>query len=158
MVEYVQVIGSDRLRRKTKNQTETTVKVINKGYSSRTAIKLSLYIGRPTKWGNPFPLRKESRRNLVCDQYEALMATRLIKGEITDEDFKEFDGKNLLCFCAPKRCHGDTLVMLYYLTHIERMNWARVLLHSLRSRLEQAESGIEEHFGNILSRVDLNSC
>lgn len=130
MPRYVKVQGSDRLRRETKNQTSTTTKVINKGFSSKTAIRLSVYIGRPSKWGNPYPMRQERWRDQVCDQYEVYIATRLINGEITDEDFREFDGKNLLCFCKPKRCHGDTLVMLYYLTHEERLIWAAKQLES----------------------------
>ena len=85
------------------------------------------------------------------------MATRLIKGEITDSDFKEFENKNLLCFCKPKRCHGDTLVMLYYLTQEEKVAWAHELVQTLRSRMEQAEPGVKEHFGDILSRLSAGS-
>lgn len=118
------MVGVDRYRRETKNQTEVVPKVINKSFSSRTAQKLSQYIGRPTKWGNPFPLRYESNRENVCNQYEVYIATRLINGDIVDEDFREFDGKNLMCFCAPKRCHGDTLLLLYNMTHEERLVWA----------------------------------
>ena len=120
--------GTTRYRRKTKNQTETSVKVINKGYSSQTAIRLSCSIMRPTKWGNPYPMGKEKNRDKVCDMYDLHIATRLINGEITDEDFHEFDGKNLLCVCKPKRCHGDRLVLLYYMTHPERLEWANELL------------------------------
>lgn len=138
MAEYVEVIGGGgRLRRKTKNQTEVKTAVINKNYSSKTARKLSVYIGRPSKWGNPFPLVRESRRDLVCDQYEGYIATRLINGDITDEDFHEFDGKHMMCFCAPKRCHGDTLLMLYRLTHEERLKWAHGKVSPVHSEVER---------------------
>lgn len=130
MTRYVRVEGTTRYRRETKNQTETTTKVINKGFSSKTAIRLSRYIGRPTKWGNPYPLKKEKDRDKVCDLYEVHIATRLINGEIVDEDFREFDGKNMLCFCKPKRCHGDTILMLYYMKHEERLEWARKRISS----------------------------
>jgi len=136
MVEYIKVGGADRFRRKTKNQTETSVKVINKGYSSRTAIRLAVSIMRPTKWGNPYPMLKEKNRDRVCEQYNSYIATRLIKGEITDDDFHEFDGKNLLCVCKPKRCHGDTLVMLYYMTHEQRLDWANDKLSLVHGKLE----------------------
>lgn len=132
-------MGFDRYRRETKNQTSTTTKVINKKYSSDTAKRLSVYIGRPTKWGNPFPLRGEWNRDNVCEQYERYMATRLINGDIVDEDFREFDGKNLMCFCAPLRCHGDTLVKLYYMSHEERLEWARAKVSADDSRLESKE-------------------
>jgi len=124
MPRMVKLVGQDRWRRETKPQTEANTRVINKGFSSKLAIKLSVYIGRPSKWGNPFPMRREAWRDRVIEQYEVHIATRLINGEITDEDFHEFDGRNMLCFCAPKRCHGDVLLMLYKLPHEERLQWA----------------------------------
>lgn len=124
MATFIQVKGSERWRRQTKNQTSVKTRVINRNTSSRVAIKLSVYIGRPSKWGNPYPLIRESRRETVIRMYEHYIATRLIKGEITQDDFSEFDGKNLSCFCYPKACHGDILVKLYYMTHEERLKWA----------------------------------
>ena len=73
-------------------------------------------------------MKREERRDLILDEYDRNMATRLIKGETTDADFKEFNGRNLLCFCKPKRCHGDTLVILYYMTPEERLEWADEIL------------------------------
>ena len=67
-------------------------------------------------------------RTTQLDQYDRYVATRLINGDIVDEDFRVFDGKNMLCFCKPKRCHGDTLVKLYYMSHEERLEWANDLL------------------------------
>lgn len=83
-----------------------------------------MYIGRPTKWANPYPLTRESMREDVSVKYELYMATRLINGDITQEDFIELRDKNLLCWCAPKRCHGDTIFKLVSMTHDERLKWA----------------------------------
>ena len=30
----------------------------------------SVYVGRPTKWGNPFPMRSESERDSVISQFQ----------------------------------------------------------------------------------------
>jgi uncharacterized secreted protein with C-terminal beta-propeller domain len=91
-------------------------------------VRRCVYVGRPSKWGNPFAMVSESCRDAVCDRYDRYLATRLINGAITEQDFREFDGKNLLCWCAPKRCHGDTILRLYRMAHPERLEWAHEIL------------------------------
>lgn len=65
-----------------------------------------VYIGRGSKWGNPFkPLdSSDSERNRVCDAYEDWFW----KTDLPDQ-LHELKGKRLGCFCKPKRCHGDFL-------------------------------------------------
>lgn len=69
-----------------------------------------VYIGRGSKWGNPFKMRTnlEEERNLVCNQYEEWFYTQpdLVR------DIRELKGKILGCYCKPKRCHGDFLAKL----------------------------------------------
>jgi len=63
-----------------------------------------VYIGRPSKWGNPF---KGSNRNQnVADYKEYVRNSELY------EQLEELRGKTLGCWCAPLRCHGDALVEL----------------------------------------------
>ncbi len=67
-----------------------------------------VYIGRPTKWGNPFQIGKHGTRTeviakyraWVCDQPELMTA------------LQELRGQNLVCWCAPMPCHGDVLLEL----------------------------------------------
>lgn len=67
-----------------------------------------VYIGRPSKWGNPFRLAKESDRAEVLVQYEAwLMQQPKLLAQL-----HELRGKTLGCWCAPKPCHGDVLARL----------------------------------------------
>jgi len=65
-----------------------------------------VYIGRPSKWGNPFPLSL-GRKECIA-QYEKWILTqpKLLM------DLHELKGKRLGCFCAPFACHGDVLVRL----------------------------------------------
>ena len=77
-----------------------------------------IYCGRGTPLGNPFVMHNESERNYVCDAYEdwfadivhspnrtspALLMLRKVFQEALKGDI------NLGCFCAPKRCHCDTI-------------------------------------------------
>lgn len=66
-----------------------------------------VYIGRGSKWGNPFEMRNKSdaERDRVCDAYEAWFKAQ---PELVN-DLHELKGKILGCFCKPKRCHGDFL-------------------------------------------------
>jgi hypothetical protein len=68
-----------------------------------------VYIGRPSKWGNPFTLHRESERHLVLARYRQwlLQQPTLLAAIAT-----ELKGKRLGCYCAPKPCHGDVLAEL----------------------------------------------
>jgi hypothetical protein len=67
--------------------------------------KHDVYVGRPSKWGNPFKLTDERHRDKVCDQHEKLVLRQ-------NPDLSELRGKVLGCWCAPKRCHAHTLAVL----------------------------------------------
>jgi len=66
----------------------------------------TVYIGRPTKWGNPFVIGRDGTRAEVIAKYRAhlLRSERLIAAR------PELRGKDLVCWCAPEACHGDVLV------------------------------------------------
>ncbi len=67
-----------------------------------------VYIGRGSKWGNPFVIGKDGNRDEVCKKYEQYLASRpdLIAA------LPELKGKVLGCYCAPLACHGDLLSFL----------------------------------------------
>jgi len=75
-----------------------------------------VYCGRPSKLGNPFPLKDERKRDAVCDEFHHLFHSELIH----DPEYavkllellslhKKYGVVALACFCAPKRCHCDTI-------------------------------------------------
>lgn len=70
--------------------------------------KDAVFVGRPSKWGNPFLLAGEHTRDLVCDNYETYLYRD--RPDLVDDAKEELDGKDLVCYCAPKRCHADTLL------------------------------------------------
>lgn len=69
-----------------------------------------VYIGRPSKWGNPFEMKDQSanERYRVIEQYREWIKTQ---PELLNS-LHELEGKTLGCWCSPKRCHGDILVNL----------------------------------------------
>ena len=66
------------------------------------------YIGRGTKWGNPFAICKSVPREKSIELYRERLAG---KPELM-ACLGELRGKRLGCFCKPLPCHGDVLVEL----------------------------------------------
>ena len=70
-----------------------------------------VYIGRPSKWGNPYEIGKDGDRAAVI----ALHKSWLLTQPDLLADLPELDGKVLGCWCKHKldiQCHGDTLADL----------------------------------------------
>ena len=81
-----------------------------------------VYIGRPTRWGNPFKIGRDGDRATVIDKYR-----RWITSMGLEKDLHELVGKRLACWCAPLPCHGDVLAELAEAqeTYIEYINTER---------------------------------
>ena len=82
-----------------------------KVYNKNTDIDIptsAIYIGRPSKYGNPFSISKDHSRNEVIKMYEDY----ILSHPDLDEIKTELKGKDLVCFCSPKKCHGDILIRL----------------------------------------------
>lgn len=72
----------------------------------------TIYVGRPTKWGNPFfvghhfPTSKEA-----VAAYRQWLDSSLPGQKLKYEDISELRGKNLACWCgADIPCHADVLL------------------------------------------------
>ena len=85
------------------------MKVLNKRTDKIPAD--AVYIGRPSKWGNPYKITGSGVdkivRAKVIENYRGWLACRLA----VEPDFLEpLRGKDLVCWCSPKPCHGDVLL------------------------------------------------
>ena len=69
-----------------------------------------IYIGRGSRWGNPYVIGKDGDRDEVIRKYSSWIKQEIKAGRITKQDLQELSGKRLGCFCKPKKCHGDVLV------------------------------------------------
>lgn len=67
-----------------------------------------VYIGRPSKWGNPFSIGKDGTRKEVIKKYRNyILSNKKLMNEL-----HELEGKVLGCWCKPRACHGDVLIEL----------------------------------------------
>lgn len=67
----------------------------------------SVYIGRPSKWGNPFVIGEDGDRENVIALYRAWVHRY---PDFMEDVKTKLKGKSLVCFCSPKPCHGDVLL------------------------------------------------
>ena len=90
-----------------------TLKLCNRKYD---ATKPYYYIGRPSPLGNPFSMVTKSiaERNRVCDEYESYFeSAKAYHVELMANLLNlaiEHGILQLICYCAPDRCHGDTVI------------------------------------------------
>lgn len=81
-----------------------------------------VYVGRPSKWGNPWSVKQFGRENAV-KYFEAFMknwacewhvdALNVDTGDLGGLDLSELRGKDLACWCPlDQPCHADILLEL----------------------------------------------
>jgi len=71
----------------------------------------AVYIGRGrgSIWGNPFAIGEHGTREEVIDKYREWAYS---EPELIRTARVLLAGKDLVCFCAPKACHGDILIQI----------------------------------------------
>lgn len=67
----------------------------------------TVYVGRPTKWGNPWTIKEYGREDALR-LYESWLREEIL----LDPDFLEpLKGKDLACWCPlDKPCHADVIL------------------------------------------------
>lgn len=76
----------------------------------------AVYVGRPSKWGNPYSHMAGTLAKYHVDtRAEAISKYRewlLSQPDLLEQVKQELAGKDLVCWCAPHECHGDVLLEL----------------------------------------------
>lgn len=83
----------------------------------------AVYVGRPTKWGNPFLVGRDGTAadclrlyrllacGFICLTTAASVASQRRARTAMEEAPRELRGKDQLCWCPPGRpCHADVLL------------------------------------------------
>ena len=80
--------------------------MVTKVVNINTGADYTVYIGRPSKWGNPFKIGRDGTRKEVLEKYRFYLKNNL---ELMSS-IMSLDGEILGCYCKPKDCHGDIIV------------------------------------------------
>ena len=83
-------------------------KVLNAKRVGRAGAADRIYVGRPSKWGNPFVIGRDGTRDEVIAKYRAWVVRQPVLMAALDE----LRDKDLVCWCAPERCHAEVLMEL----------------------------------------------
>lgn len=67
----------------------------------------AVYVGRGSKWGNPYVIPYDGDRASVIEQYRQHIYST---PELFEAAKVELRGKDLVCYCTPLPCHGDILL------------------------------------------------
>ena len=71
----------------------------------------TVYVGRPTRWGNPYQTSAMTRCQAV--RFFRVRWERLAKTKSGRDDLELLRGKNLACWCRRSdACHADVLLEL----------------------------------------------
>lgn len=69
----------------------------------------TVYIGRPSKYGNPYVVGVDGTRTEVIALYREYLGNN---PRLVAEFKKKLKGKVLVCWCKPRACHGDVIAEL----------------------------------------------
>ncbi len=83
----------------------TLPRILNKHTHGIPAGAVYIGRGRGSPWGNPFAIGRDGTRAEVIAKYDAWIATQ----PQTLARLPELWGRDLVCFCSPLPCHGETL-------------------------------------------------
>jgi hypothetical protein len=69
----------------------------------------AIYVGRPSRWGNPFPIEEHGVEEAVRLFEQHLLGQPLLLRSAA----VQLRGRDLACWCSPDQpCHGDVLLRL----------------------------------------------
>lgn len=68
--------------------------------------KSAAYVGRGSKYGNPYVIGKDGNRLVVIQKYRKWLRTQ---PDLIEEMRRELAGKDLVCYCSPYLCHAEII-------------------------------------------------
>lgn len=69
-----------------------------------TDVPGAVYVGRPTKWGNPVSVNDDTPRGQAIIAFLDHLRAR---PDLVEGARKELAGRDLICWCAPRPCHAE---------------------------------------------------
>ena len=86
------------------------MKILNRYHGVKLDDPNIVYIGRPSSFGNPFPMGGVNERFEVIEMYRDWFNDRVIYDSVFRKKVLALRGKDLACWCAPKPCHGEVII------------------------------------------------
>ena len=92
----------------------STPKILNMRGPLPIDMRNAVYVGRPSKFGNPFShLGGTLAQFKVRTRAESILAYRgyiCVRPKLIADVRRELRGKDLICWCFPESCHAEILL------------------------------------------------
>lgn len=107
----------------------------------------AVYIGRKNaKFGleesifkNPFYLKNNEPRGSTIEKYRQHIWKEVLEEIITKQDILSLDGKDIVCYCKPKACHGDVVKALYLYVKNNEQEFDEKIKKYRENKIKKAE-------------------
>lgn len=70
----------------------------------------AVYVGRPSRFGNPFVIGPDGTREEVLASYRQWIEATPEGRAVAAAAAEELAGRDLVCYCVPEACHADVLL------------------------------------------------
>lgn len=81
--------------------------VLNMHTATPQELEGAIYVGCGSKYGNQWRVCARHSRDWVVDRFQKYVDEH---PKFRQMIIRELRGKNLACWCSPKRCHADVLL------------------------------------------------
>jgi len=103
-------------------------------HREKPSLPYDFIVDRTTALGNPLALCSEDRRDKVCNSYDAYLPQKIIEKDpaiikelnILFFAYVHYEKLRLFCWCAPKRCHAETIRNILYNKYLEEKSKGHV--------------------------------
>lgn len=130
-----------------RSNNKSEIEVVNFYQVGKVIPENGVYIGRAnkslnlegSKFANPFPMKDktEEERIRVISEYKKWIWQKVLDKQITKEDLFNLKRKKLVCYCAPKSCHGDVVkALVEYVMNNEAEFDAKVQDYQNKSKMK----------------------
>lgn len=83
----------------------------------KVEFEYDIRVDRTSVLGNPYFMRNENQRDEVCEKYQAYFDARVSLNDLSFmtelrrlyKIYRKYGKLRLFCWCAPKRCHAETI-------------------------------------------------
>lgn len=114
--------------------------------------KDAVYVGRPSKWGNPYPVKLHGEvvvewfeRELVAAIEDPWGQPHTLPIRVIAESIEELRGKDLACWCRPGDvCHADVLLDLANRPNLSAQSDSRSRSRAVPATEQSDETGTRD--------------
>ena len=85
------------------------MKILNRSSMKDVNLETQAIVSRPGPFGNPFVVGIDGDRERVIQRFKSYFNDRMLRDSWYKKKVLQLEGKDLICWCAPLRCHAEVI-------------------------------------------------